>query len=125
MKRLSHPMKGLLLSLLYSIALFATVYGSVRGLVHDPDHRPVAKAQVTLKSVNADYSLSLTTNSDGTFETASVPVGAYHVTVTHDGFAPAVQDVVVVSGSAPILHFQLTLGPMREVVNVSEAALVA
>src|SRR5437660_10111371 len=111
--------------LLLPATLWAAVYGSVRGIVHDPDHRPVANARVTLKSASSDYSLNLTTNLDGSFEAASVPVGAYQVTVTQAGFAPATQEVVVVSGSAPVLHFQLVIGTAREVVNVSEVALAA
>ena len=117
--------KTLLLSLLIPVASWAAVYGSLRGIVHDPDHRPVPNAHVTLKSTDSDYSLNLITKDDGTFETASVPVGAYRVSVTRDGFAPAAENVVVVSGSAPVLHFQLVVGTSREVVNVSEAALAA
>jgi hypothetical protein len=118
-------MKIFLLSLLVPAAIWATVYGSVRGIVHDPDHRPVPGARVILKSTGSDYSLSLTTNDEGTFETVSVPVGAYQVSVTRDGFEPSAQSVVVVSGSAPVMHFQLVIGTARQVVNVSEAALVA
>ena len=118
-------MKIFVFSLLFSAALWATLYGSLRGIVHDPDHRPVPGAHVTLKSADSDYSINLTTNTDGVFETASVPAGAYQVNVTRDGFAPAAQSVVVVSGSAPVLHFQLAIGASREVVNVSEAALSA
>jgi hypothetical protein len=118
-------MTRILLPPLLAAAVWAATYGSVRGIVHDPDHRPVANAQVTVKSSSSDFSLNLTTNMDGTFESASVPVGAYQVTVTQPGFAPAAQEVVVASGSAPLLHFQLVIGTAREVVNVSEAALVA
>jgi hypothetical protein len=107
------------------VAIWAAVYGSLRGVVHDPDHRPVPNAHVILKPTDSDYSLNLITHDDGTFETASVPVGAYQVSVTRDGFAPAAQNVVVVSGSAPVLHFQLVVGTVREVVNVSETALAA
>src|SRR6202049_2567782 len=120
-----NPAKLLLLSLLVPAAIWATVYGSVRGIVHDPDHRPVPGARVILKSTGSDYSLSLTTNDEGAFETVSVPVGAYQVSVTRDGFEPSSQSVVVVSGSAPVMHFQLVIGTTRQVVNVSEAALVA
>ncbi len=109
--------------LLLPAMLWAVVFGSVRGIVHDPDHRPVANARVTLKSTTSDYSLNLTTAMDGTFESATVPVGAYQASVILPGFAPALQDVVVVSGSAPVLHFQLVIGTAREVVNVSEGAL--
>jgi hypothetical protein len=103
--------------------VWAAVFGSVRGVVHDPDHRPVPSAQVTLNSSNSDYSRALETGEDGTFEVTSVPVGAYQVTVTRAGFAPAAQDVVVVSGSAPVLHFQLAIGATQQVLNVEEGAL--
>ena len=118
-------MKLLLLSLLLPAAIWATINGSLRGIVHDPDHRPVPRARVTLKSADSAFSMDLTTNDDGIFESASVPVGAYRVTVIRDGFAPAAEGVVVVSGSAPILHFQLAIGISHEVVTTSEIALVA
>jgi hypothetical protein len=120
-------MKMFLLSLLllFPAMIWATVYGSLRGIVHDPDHRPVPGARVTLKSTSSDYSVNLTTKDDGTFETSAVPAGAYQVSVTRDGFAPAAQNVVVVSGSAPVLHFQLAIGTSRDVVNVSASALAA
>ena len=104
---------------------WATVFGSVRGVVHDPDHRPVPSAQVVLKAGSSDYLRTQTTGGDGTFEVNSVPVGAYQVTVTRDGFAPSAEDVVVVSGSAPVLHFQLAIGMTEQVVNVEEGALAA
>jgi len=65
----------------------------------------------------------MTTSADGRFETASVPVGAYQVTVTHEGFAPSAQEVVVGSGSAPVLHFQLAIGTTHQTVNVEEGGL--
>ena len=104
---------------------WATVFGSVRGVVHDPDHRPVPGAQVVLKANSSDYSQTLVSRDDGAFEATSVPVGAYQVTVTRDGFAPSEQNVVVVSGSAPVLHFQLAIGTTQQVVNVEESALAA
>jgi hypothetical protein len=32
---------------------WATVYGTVRGIVHDPQHHPVSGAQVTLQANNS------------------------------------------------------------------------
>jgi outer membrane receptor protein involved in Fe transport len=109
--------------LIFPAAVWATVFGSVRGLVHDPDHRPVKAARILVKSSSSDYSQTTSTNADGEFEAASIPVGAYQVTVTHDGFNSAVQNIVVGSGSAPILHFQLTVGVVKESVTVAESAL--
>jgi hypothetical protein len=77
------------------VALWAAVFGTVRGVVHDPDHRPVPDAQVLVKSASSDYSQKLATNPDGAFEATTLPVGAYTVTVMRDGFATSVQQVVV------------------------------
>ena len=110
-------------ALIVPIALWAAVFGSLRGVVHDPSHRPVQSASVVLKSTSSDYSQTISTDADGAFEATSVPVGAYRVTVTRDGFAPASQEVVVASGSAPVLHFQLVVGAVQQAVNVQESAL--
>jgi outer membrane receptor protein involved in Fe transport len=107
------------------LLVYAVVYGSVRGVVHDPDHRPVSNAQVTLKSTTSDIARNIATDAEGSFEATTLPVGEYRVTVMRDGFEPAAQDVVVVSGSAPVLHFQLTLGNARASVTVSETATAA
>jgi outer membrane receptor for ferrienterochelin and colicin len=103
--------------------LHGAVFGTVRGIVHDPDHRPVPAAQVAAKARASDYAQKLTTDADGSFEAGALPVGAYVITVTKEGFAPSTQEVVVASGSAPLLHFQLALGAARAEVEVSESAL--
>jgi outer membrane receptor for ferrienterochelin and colicin len=101
------------------------VVGSVRGIVHDPDHRPVAGAQVIVKSSTSDYSRALVTAADGSFEATALPAGSYQVTVLRDGFAPAEQTIVLGSGAAPVMHFQLKLGSQAQQVTVSESALAA
>ena len=112
-----------LFPILFTGAVWAAVFGTVRGVVHDPDHRPVPDAQVLVKSVSSEYSQKLATNPEGAFEATTLPVGAYTVTVMRDGFATSIQQVVVASGSAPVLHFQLALGARQEQVSVSETAL--
>jgi hypothetical protein len=116
-------MKLFLLFILYVVCVWAIVFGSVRGVVHDPDHRPMIGVHVVVKSVNSDFSRILVTAADGSFEATTIPVGAYQVTVTHDGFASMAQEVVIAAGSAPVLHFQLKIGTVAESVNVSEQAL--
>ncbi len=111
--------------LVFYLLVYAVVYGSVRGVIHDPDHRPVANAQIELKSTTSDMTRTVTTDSEGTFEATALPVGEYRVTVTREGFEPSAQNVVVVSGSAPVLHFQLSIGNSRQSVTVSETATAA
>jgi outer membrane receptor for ferrienterochelin and colicin len=116
-------MNRFLLFALIPATIWAVVFGSARGVVHDPDHRPVQGAEITVKSSNSDYVQKVTTDSDGGFQANSLPVGAYVLSVRKEGFAPAVQELVIASGSAPILHFQLALGQRTEQVTVSETAL--
>jgi len=80
---------------LVQIAMWAAVFGTARGVVHDPDHRPIQGAEVVVKSSSSDYTRTLTTNTDGGFEATALPVGAYFITVRKDGFAPSVQEVVI------------------------------
>src|ERR1700722_9525193 len=83
----------------------ATIFGSVRGIVHDPQHRPIAGADVKLQSVTSDFSLTAESDQDGEFAFNPVAVGDYTVTVSHSNFARAAQNITVVSGSSPVLHF--------------------
>ena len=105
------------------VAIWAAAFGTLRGVVHDADHRPVQGAEVVVKSSSSDYARTLTVDTDGGFEATALPVGAYLVTVRKDGFAPAEQEAVIASGSAPVLHFQLTIGTRNDAVAVNEGAL--
>src|ERR1035438_2798807 len=89
-------------TLLFSTLIWAAVLGTVRGVVHDPDHRPVQGAQVLFKSRTSDYSQTITTDAAGQFETSTLPVGAYTITVTKDGFAASAQEIVVASSTTPV-----------------------
>src|ERR1019366_1616013 len=109
--------------ILVPFASWAAAFGTLRGVVHDPDHRPVQGAEVVVKSSSSDYARNLTVDADGGFEATALPVGAYLVTVRKDGFAPAEQEAVIASGSAPVLHFQLTIGARNDAIAVSEGAL--
>ncbi len=105
--------------LLFAGAAFATVFGSVRGIVHDPQHRPVQDMQVVLKAKTSDYAQTVQTDVDGGFHFDAVPLGEYLVAVSKDGFATLEQAVTVLSGTAPILHFELQLATQNQSITVS------
>jgi len=98
---------------------YASVYGTVRGVVHDPRHHPMEGAAVLLKARASDWSRDVRTDSRGEFQFAGVPVGQYLVTVSQQGFGENMQDVEVNSGGAPILHFALRLAALNETIEVS------
>jgi outer membrane cobalamin receptor len=107
---------------LFSGAVFATVFGSVRGIIHDPSHRPISDADVVSKAANSDFTVNGKTNADGDFEFDSVPIGEYVVTVSKSGFAAQEQKITVISGTAPILHIELKLASQAESVIVTSEA---
>ena len=100
----------------------ATIFSSVRGIVHDPQHRPVGGAKIALKAVPAKWSATTETNVEGAFLLDAVPLGDYVVTISAAGFQDVEMALHVSSGNAPILHFALSLATLRESVQVQERA---
>ena len=68
--------------LLLGTAAFATVFGTVRGIVHDPQHRPVPGSEVVLKAKSSDYTQKTQTDVNGEFHFDAVPLGTYTVSAT-------------------------------------------
>lgn len=89
---------------------FATVFATVRGIVHDQDHRPIAGASVTLQAVNSAFVLHGVSGTDGAFELDLAPLGLYRLTASAPGFATSVQTLTVAAGTSPILHVELGVG---------------
>ena len=121
-------MRRLILSLAVSFlapAMFGSIFGTVKGIVHDPQHRPIPGATVTLKSSSSEWTKTATADSNGEFQFNPVPIGDYTVMAINAGFAPAVQNVVVDSATEPILHFRLALAGVKETVTVSGAPEIA
>ena len=105
--------------LFYGAPVSATIFGSVRGVVHDQQHRPIGGASVVLKSKNSDWSEKVETNQDGEFNFAVVAIGDYALTVDKSGFASAQQDFTVLSDTNPVLHFQLSIATPTENLTVT------
>jgi hypothetical protein len=110
---------------LLGVNAFASIFGSVRGIVHDPQHRPIQGAHITLKAKHSDWTRSSDSNGDGEFDFASVPLGDYVVTVASKGFQPMQQDVIVQSDTSPVVHFGLIVAGANENVEVFETPVEA
>jgi outer membrane receptor protein involved in Fe transport len=108
--------------LLAALPAFATVFGTVRGIVHDPQHRPVSGIQVVLKAKASDFTLNARTDDAGQFHFDAVPLGEYTVAISDANFVADPQSTAVLSGTAPILHFELRLPTQSETVLVSADA---
>jgi TonB-dependent receptor-like protein/carboxypeptidase family protein len=107
---------------LAACAAHAGDVGAVHGVVHDAQHRPVAAAQLRLKSANSAWSRSGQTDAAGEFAFPAVPVGDYLLQVAQPGFATSILPLTVVSGPAPSTHLQLSAGAPTETVTISAAS---
>jgi hypothetical protein len=105
--------------------LQAAIFGRIQGIVHDPQHRPVAGASVKLQAITSDYSQTAQTDDNGEFSFTSVPVGDYRITVAQPKFDTSEQTVTVDSSSSPVLHFQLAIATLSQTTVVVGQAGVA
>ncbi len=94
-------------------------------IVHDPQHRPIAGADVKLQSATSDFSLATKSDQNGEFAFNPVAVGDYVITVETSGFALAKQNVTVIADSSPVLHFLLEIAPVTQTETVTAFADVA
>ena len=70
---------GVLAVFLFAAAgVSATIFGNVRGIVHDPQHRPVQDVTVILKAIHSEFTERTQTNAEGVsilrpFRWANIP----------------------------------------------------
>jgi outer membrane receptor protein involved in Fe transport len=115
------PVLALLCLLLCSIKYAsATVLATVRGVVHDPSHRPITGADVQVAAIASQFRSKIQSDAAGAFEIDALPLGEYRLTVTAAGFAVQQQSLLVRSGSAPVLHFELIPAGPHETVQVND-----
>jgi outer membrane receptor protein involved in Fe transport len=113
---------GLLVSFACSSASLAGIFGTVRGIVHDVQHRPISGAHLRLQAKQSDWKRAAFTDDNGEFQMDAVPAGNYTLQITHDGFRESVADLTVVADAAPLRHFPLEVAGLTERVEVSESA---
>jgi outer membrane receptor protein involved in Fe transport len=100
---------------------FAQDSGRVRGVVHDPQHRPIVNAQVTFKSLGQTVSKIVQSDASGEFELDAIPNGIYSVSVTAPGFRELAQQITVAAGKTPVVHLQMEIASLSQTVEVSGA----
>jgi outer membrane receptor for ferrienterochelin and colicin len=104
--------------LITAALLGASIFANVRGIVHDPQHRPIAGAQVRIRAVSSAWQATAVTLDDGSFQFPAVPIGGYRVVATGPGFAAHEQRINVTSGASPILHIALNIAAASTTVEV-------
>ena len=103
----------------------AGIFGQVRGVVHDIQHRPISAAALTLRSASSGLVLTAVTGTDGSFQILSVPLGDYTLAAGAPGLATQQQSFTLASNSSPVLHFELAPAAVNTSISVETSAEAA
>jgi hypothetical protein len=101
-----------------SLHAHATVFATVHGVVHDPQHRPVAGAHVALKAIGSQFALHSDTDTTGEFDLPEAPLGLYQLEVASTGFETFSEPITVASGTNPVVHIALNVASANQTVKV-------
>jgi outer membrane receptor protein involved in Fe transport len=102
----------------------ASVFGDARGLVLDPQQKPIAGAHVALQAKAAIAARTAATDARGEFVFRGLPLGEYVLSVESTGFAKIERGLTVVSDSAPVLRLSLAIAPVAERAEVEARATI-
>ncbi len=115
-----------LLTLLFACLccpVLAQTSGSISGEVRDEKQAVITGATVTMRNIQTNETRTAQTNSDGRYHFASVPVGAYEITVESTGFAKYQQSGITLAlNQSAVVDVTMKPGAVQEVVNVVENA---
>lgn len=102
--------------------LSASTFGSITGLIHDPEHRPVQGAKVVIWSNTTQWKATITSDQAGQFRFDNVALGTYTVEVDAPGFSPQTQQLTLGSEGEMRLHFPMSIAQANESVRVTDVA---
>ncbi len=100
-----------------------SIYGTFTGIVSDPSNAVIANATIKLRDQQSGVVRETATNSEGYYTFASVPPGAYEITVTSPGFETHSQTGIALGGGDKLnINITLKVGNTANTVVVSGSA---
>jgi hypothetical protein len=98
----------------------------ISGVVRDTTGLPVPAAEVQATNTETDQTRTVQTGEDGSYTFAALPIGAYKIQVTKQGFSTYVQSGILLQvGSAATVEVGLRVGAISEQVQVTaDSAMV-
>ncbi|MGO9319121.1 MAG: carboxypeptidase regulatory-like domain-containing protein [Terracidiphilus sp.] len=101
-------------------AMAQTFRGSIQGTITDSSGAVVPGAQVKVISPSTGLSRTMTSNDQGEYVAAELPLGTYSVTVEKKGFRTTTLTLIPVSvGSPTRADVKLATGAISEVIEVN------
>ncbi len=97
-------------------------YATIRGQVVDQTKASIPGAQVIATNTGTNEARTVTTQSDGSFEFLSLPIGTYNLTVTKDGFQKyQATGIILVINQIYVLNPTLQVGSASQTISVEAA----
>ncbi len=114
-----------LLCLLTSSSQAQQTLGSVNGTVTDSSGAVVRNATVKVHNLATGLEQTVTTNADGSFNIADLPIGTYSVTFARDSFKTEVHSQILVQGNrTTTVNGSLQPGEVSVTVTVNGTPLL-
>src|SRR5690348_6745419 len=99
--------------------------GAINGTVTDSSNAVVPQAKVEAKNLGTGLTVTATTQNDGSYNIVDLPIGAYSVTITKQGFKTEVHSNILVRGNlATTVNATLQTGEVSTTVTVSGTPLM-
>jgi hypothetical protein len=96
---------------------------AIEGSVSDPSGMLIPSAAVTIQETQTGLQRKLTTNTEGQFRAAALPVGTYIVEATASGFGTVrVENLGLTVGETKSVNVTLQIAPVSTQVTVVEQA---
>ncbi len=114
----------LILTLLAAPLAAQRFTASIRGTVTDPNGDALPGATVNLEGTETGLNRTTFTNASGIYTFGDLPVGAYEITFTLDGFkASVVSDIALHVADVREVSAALELGDVSETITVESEAI--
>ncbi|HKC72133.1 MAG TPA: carboxypeptidase-like regulatory domain-containing protein, partial [Terriglobales bacterium] len=115
-----------MLLVLLSLPSFCQVVTvTVQGRVYDSTGAVIPDAQVTAVNTATAISRTATTDTNGGYQIALLPVGDYAVTVNKQGFQKQAKKVHLDVGQVGAVNFTLPLGEVTQEIKVVDVGVTA
>lgn len=107
------------LSLFGAVAVWASITGSISGIVTDPSGSVVPNATVTATNVDTGVQSSIHTDGAGFYNFPNLPVGNYDIEITAPGFKTYSRTAIRIDANSVVsVDVKLKMGAIAEKVTV-------
>lgn len=96
--------------------------GSLSGVIQDPSGAAMSGAKVTATNQATGQSRTATTDAEGRWNLAVLPVGNYKLTIEAEGFKKAVAAINIEAAVPRVLDTKLEVGEVAVEVNITDTA---